>query len=160
MNKVKTLLILSAIQCDFFSNSTNKELFPVATNVAMFKDLKQFVNIIQKNKELSICIVIEETKNMTFFALIYKYLQVVKNKKIKILTSREALECKTQAVFLFFYDKKQKNSFITKASRTSYSFPLVFNYKNRKNISSFYKIAGSFSNYKQFLFLISLISAV
>lgn len=156
MKNINTSLITSAIKCDFFNDKIEKNLL----FANLFRNLKQFVNILQKNKTLPVCIVLDENSSANFNILLKKYLKFSKQNKVKVITNREALEYKEQAIFLFFFDKKKHNTVIFKSAYSSHSFPLVFDYSNKKKKCSFYKILGGFNNYRQFLFLISLISSV
>lgn len=153
MKTINTPLILSAVQSDIFSNT----VVDSSTCEKILKNLKQFIQIIKKNKNLPIYLVLDGDKNFSFQKLLAKYL-IFSKKNIKIIPMREARSCKEQVIFLFIYHKKVKDSNVVSASQNSCSFPFLFN--QTKNNFLLFKVLGNFNNYKHYLFLISLLESI
>lgn len=152
MKKLSTSLILTTIQSDFFNFQQIKD----NDFLEQLKNLKQFIYILKNKKNLQICFISEEEETtIDFFFILKKYLKT--KKKINVITTRKAYESKKPVIYLFICNKKVNKTLIFKASKNSQSISFVFNYEKNENTSS-YHISKVLNNYKQLVYLISLIN--
>lgn len=149
--KLTTPIIKMALQTDFFSyDNTNLKILDI------LKNIKQFIIILKKNKNLPICFVIQENINVNAFYLINKY---ISKKKVALMSIRQALLFQDEVILIFLCNKNINNKIINKISENALAFSFTFNYK-KTQVFSVYNILTNFENYKQFLFLITLINNI